>query len=28
MNWKAPNDVRDTVARVREFLRANTPAKS
>ena len=27
MNWRTPDVVRDAVARVREFLRANTPSK-
>ncbi len=27
MNWKTPDLVRGTVSRVREFLRANTPAR-
>lgn len=27
MNWKTPDVVRDTVKRVSEFLRSNTPAK-
>jgi pimeloyl-ACP methyl ester carboxylesterase len=27
MDWKTPDVVRDTVTRVRDFLRANTPAR-